>query len=975
MFIAAVSDSNGGTGVRLVCKTSEKVIPADVVARSEVLQEIRDERRQVKCDLNWSAACNWVSWDPWEDPGWPASEVCKALKVAEYMSDTELEALASIVAERVAAHVPATPISKPLSRSLSKVVSSFKSALGGRRKPAWNSERKASSGSLPPPVDASEDLLRAIELLPEHLIALVLRPYDMHAVLRIPTATPRPKLLLALQKPTLPSRASSSLPSGTDDADTCTPSDTSTTSALDPMTPPATSRPSHDLQQNTHMLPFAHIGSHAAAYLAIQLPALHTHLTPNNSPLAAPQSLLSLDLSHNNLASRTPNVTPFKTPLDALAAHLSALTALHSLNISFNSIAAADSVACLGAALRQLEWLQELNISHNLIDSDAAAKLALCLPAVTALTSLDISANRIGSLGAKAISAALFLPPDQLQRHPSHRGLPAASPSPQPSPSPPPPADSPAPADPADPDMLPESPTTPIPPAPENEVFSRAEGRSESPMELLDLSHNDIEPPGLLEVAVTFAQAGGRACHLSTLDLSYNCRAAHERLVRSLKSSASFSPQESAYARAYARIPAGDGLTLLPAGVLAEGGGYEGTGGVDMLEALIAMAPFLVAENLPALESLRMCVFVARGDAEMVSEESIMGTSHFQRERTAGESWGPPAPRWGMGAAPKGQHAASAAQPGGGGGGRGAASAHTRDGSGSSGPPCVRDGPGMELLGESLATFGGTLRRLDVRGLPLFAGEGARGIARGLGALTQLTSLDLSATDAGTALCGGGGLVAFSQLTGGPTDTESSGGDAAAAPALGPGTEFLTRLTALKRLDLSECGIDGDRVEHEVLEGFACHLSALADLEELNLAGNGLKGGLVVVMPHLAALSALRALSIADNRITAAHFARLGDGLAALSGLTRLDASANRLGGARRNGESAAGAVVDCLTQLTALQELHLSYNRLRQEDAAVLLPPLQALTVLRRVFLKQHGRLDALDAKTFLGDKEEYVV
>lgn len=81
MFIAAVSDSNGVTGVRLVCKTSEKVIPPDVVSRSDLLQEIRDEQRKVKCDLNWSAACNWVSWDPWEDPGWPANEVCKAIKV------------------------------------------------------------------------------------------------------------------------------------------------------------------------------------------------------------------------------------------------------------------------------------------------------------------------------------------------------------------------------------------------------------------------------------------------------------------------------------------------------------------------------------------------------------------------------------------------------------------------------------------------------------------------------------------------------------------------------------------------------------------------------------------------------------------------------------------------------------------------------------------------------------------------------
>lgn len=897
------------------------------------------------------------------------------MQVADFMSDTELEALASIVAERVAAHVPSTATAKPLSRSLGKLMSSFKDAIGVRRKPAWSSERKASSSSMPPPIDTSEELLRAIELLPEHLISLILEPYDMHAILRIPTTTPRPKLLLALQQPTRPSPPCSSLPSAADDTDT--PSDTPSPSAPDPTTPPAASQHSHELHQDFRSLPFAHIGSHAAAYLAIQLPALHAHLTPNNSPLAAPQTLLSLDLSHNNLASRNPQATTsFKTPLDALAAHLSSLTALRALNISFNSIAATQSIARLATAMRHLEWLQELNISHNLIDSAGAVKLAACLPAVTALASLDIRANQIGTLGARAISSALFLPAEQLQRHPSHRAIPRSSSSPQPSPSPTPP---PATAAPIDPDMLPESPTTPNSGSPKSDEFLGGDARSESPMELLDLSHNDVEPPGLLEVAVTFAQAGGRACHLSHLDLSYNCRAAHDRLVRSLKGSGSFSPREAAYARAYARVPAADGLSLLPAGVLADGSVYEGTAGIDMLEALIAMAPFLVAENLPALRTLRVCAYVARNDADGAAEDSIIGINQFQRERTA-EARPGPAPRWGAaavngqqgattpaprtGAAPQlGRsgsrredvgHAADAARAGEGGGGGGDALG------------CVRDPQGMEVLGESLATFAATLRRVDMRGLPLFAGEGARGIASGLGALTQLTALDLSATDAGAALCGGGGLVAFSQLT---------GGDAAHAGGLGPGTAFLTRMSALKRLDLSECGIDGDRIEPEVLEGFARHLCALGELEELSLAGNGLKGGLVVIMPHLGTLPGLRGLSVADNRISPVHFAGMADGLAQLDGLTRLDLSDNRIGGSRRKGDSAMGLVTECLRQLTALQELHMSYNRLRHAEAEVLLPCLQAMAALRRVFLKQHERLEAAEARAYLAEMDEWVV
>lgn len=86
MFLSAVKDGSGAAEVRLVCKTSEKVVPADVVARSELLRDVRDGSRKIKCDLNWNAACNWVSWDPWVDPGWPAGDICKALQVRQARS-------------------------------------------------------------------------------------------------------------------------------------------------------------------------------------------------------------------------------------------------------------------------------------------------------------------------------------------------------------------------------------------------------------------------------------------------------------------------------------------------------------------------------------------------------------------------------------------------------------------------------------------------------------------------------------------------------------------------------------------------------------------------------------------------------------------------------------------------------------------------------------------------------------------------
>lgn len=75
-------ERNGKLEVCLSCKTSEKIIPPSVVRQSELLKAIKYERGKIVCDFPWNAACNWASWDPWEEnPAWRASDLCRALQV------------------------------------------------------------------------------------------------------------------------------------------------------------------------------------------------------------------------------------------------------------------------------------------------------------------------------------------------------------------------------------------------------------------------------------------------------------------------------------------------------------------------------------------------------------------------------------------------------------------------------------------------------------------------------------------------------------------------------------------------------------------------------------------------------------------------------------------------------------------------------------------------------------------------------
>ena len=80
VYIAS-ADRNGKLEVLLTCKTSEKVIPQSVVRQSDLLKAIKFKNKKVACQFPWAAACNWAAWDPWEDPGWPAADLCGALQV------------------------------------------------------------------------------------------------------------------------------------------------------------------------------------------------------------------------------------------------------------------------------------------------------------------------------------------------------------------------------------------------------------------------------------------------------------------------------------------------------------------------------------------------------------------------------------------------------------------------------------------------------------------------------------------------------------------------------------------------------------------------------------------------------------------------------------------------------------------------------------------------------------------------------
>lgn len=115
------------------------------------------------------------------------------------------------------------------------------------------------------------------------------------------------------------------------------------------------------------------------------------------NPLHAFPKLTRLDLSHNNLGNRYPE----------LANAFSRLKQLTSLNLSHNKLSDMYAIE-FAPSLYLLKQLTSLDLSGNNIGDEGAKAIADALPHLPQLTSLNLRSNRIGVEGAKAIAEALY---------------------------------------------------------------------------------------------------------------------------------------------------------------------------------------------------------------------------------------------------------------------------------------------------------------------------------------------------------------------------------------------------------------------------------------------------------------------------------------------------------------------------------------------------------------------------------------
>ena len=109
-----------------------------------------------------------------------------------------------------------------------------------------------------------------------------------------------------------------------------------------------------------------------------------------------------------SLQSRRPQVVPKVPQMAAMAPHLASLTALQSLDLTDNALGThgASGAAALATALPQLCLLQDLFLGSNNLGAAGAAALAPALPPLRALQLLDLSDN-----GLDAAAAAALAPP------------------------------------------------------------------------------------------------------------------------------------------------------------------------------------------------------------------------------------------------------------------------------------------------------------------------------------------------------------------------------------------------------------------------------------------------------------------------------------------------------------------------------------------------------------------------------------
>lgn len=465
------------------------------------------------------------------------------VQVADVLQDGEIHTRAELISERLRTHMQ-----EPAKRKtgFGKLMTSIATQMRPAKPPSRFPDTHARASSTNQqetavPIDTAEGLLRAIEHLPDHLLQLVLKSFSLVSILRLLSDTQHPKLVMALQprikgyrghqqvssvssvqdlqslngSPSSPALEASGV--STEGLITPKPIPNSLGSKSQPSLPQSgkSDQPSsmnsrgQGLESSTantpemHALTLSYIGSAAAQLITPQLAAVHAYMTPGNPPFAAPVHLICLDMSNNNLGAaldpsiRLPsngksssngskkqsNKRPM-TALDALSAHITTLTALQSLNLSFNSLSQPEALADLVSALQPLQWLQGLDLSHNLIDSEAAAAAATHLASVTGLSHLDLSSNYIGCKGAKAITEALFMSnsPTDLRTQNMRSSSIILTEEEQ--------AES--------LDMsLPNGQMVGGGGANEKNEFARNTAMVASPMEVFDLSHNDLEPPGV----------------------------------------------------------------------------------------------------------------------------------------------------------------------------------------------------------------------------------------------------------------------------------------------------------------------------------------------------------------------------------------------------------------------------------------------------------------------------------------------
>ncbi|EAN79848.1 leucine rich repeat [Trypanosoma equiperdum] len=114
-----------------------------------------------------------------------------------------------------------------------------------------------------------------------------------------------------------------------------------------------------------------------------------------------------LDLSENEIT---------KLGVIPIAAALSnGLCDIVELSFHNNKIEA-DAATYLGQAIRQAGKLKHLHLGYNTIRDEGAVQLAKCIPVTVSLSTLDLTANRIGASGGRELARALMTTTCNIQR-------------------------------------------------------------------------------------------------------------------------------------------------------------------------------------------------------------------------------------------------------------------------------------------------------------------------------------------------------------------------------------------------------------------------------------------------------------------------------------------------------------------------------------------------------------------------------